>query len=70
MTLALAVLCLPRADLPAVASRLADLLPADVASVDPDECEALYAISQVESFDRAVALFDLVRSLDRAWPSR
>ena len=70
MTLALAVLCLPRADLPPEASRLADLLPADVASADPDECEALYAISQVESFDRAVALFDLVRSLDRAWPSR
>ena len=69
MTLALAVLCLPRADLPPEASRLADLLPADVASADPDECEALYAISQLEAFDDAIALFDLVRSLDRAWPS-
>jgi len=70
MTLALAVLCLPRADLPADASRLGELLPVDVASADPDYCEALYAISQVESFDRAVALFDLVRSLDRAWATR
>lgn len=70
MTLALAVLCLPRTDLPAEASRLADLLPMDVASADPDDCEALYAISQVEAFDDAVALFDLIRTVDRAWPSR
>jgi hypothetical protein len=70
MTLALAVLCLPRADLPPVASRLADLLPVGNASLDPDACEAIYAVSQLEAFDRAVALFDLVRSLDRAWPSQ
>ena len=70
MTLALAVLCLPRADLPPEASRLADLLPVGSAGVDPDACEAIYEISQLEAFDDAVALFDLVRSLDRAWPSR
>jgi hypothetical protein len=68
MTLALAVLCLPRADLPAEASRLAGILRVDSASVDPDACDALYHISQVEGFDRAVEVFDLVRALDRAWP--
>ncbi|HEY1168370.1 MAG TPA: hypothetical protein VGE81_05260 [Candidatus Limnocylindrales bacterium] len=70
MTLALAVLCLPRADLPPEASRLADLLPAESAGVDPDACDVLYHISQIEGFDRAIALFDLVRTLDRAWPSQ
>lgn len=69
MTLALAVLCLPRADLPPVASRLADLLPVSSSGVDPDAFEEIYAISQLGAFDDAVALFDLVRSLDRAWPS-
>jgi hypothetical protein len=70
MTLALAVLCLPRADLPLEASRLADLLPVGNASVDPDAFEAIYEVSQLEAFDDAVALFDLVRTLDRAWPSQ
>jgi len=68
MTLVLAVMRLPRADLPAEASRLADLFQVDNTSVDPDACDALYHVSQVEEFDRAIALFDLVRTLDRAWP--
>jgi len=70
MTLALAVLCLPRADLPLEASRLADLLPVSSSSADPDALEDIYAISQLEAFDDATAVFDLVRSLDRAWPSQ
>jgi hypothetical protein len=69
MTLALAVLCLPRADLPPVALRLADLLPVGSSDVDPNAFEDIYSVSQLEAFDDAVALFDLVRSLDRAWPS-
>jgi hypothetical protein len=68
MTLALAVLRLPRADLPREASRLADLLQVVNTRVNPDACDALYHVSQVEEFERAIALFDLVRTLDRAWP--
>jgi hypothetical protein len=70
MTLALAVLCLPLADLPPEASRLADLLPVSSSSADPDAFEAIYEVSQLEAFDDAVAVFDLVRTLDRIWPSQ
>jgi len=70
MTLALGLLCLPRADWPPEASRLAGLLPPESPSADPGSCDALYAGVQNEGFDDAVALFDLVRTIDRAWPSR
>ena len=67
MTLALAVLRLPREDLAEWVPGLTHLLCMYDATVDPDACETLFRVSQVEGFDRVIALFDLVRALNRSW---